>query len=132
MNPESFTPAHFQWAFVDGVATITLQRPGLTSALRRDLRAVLEAVADDEAVRAVLVTGSGRAFCVGQDLGEHVEKLRSNAASSLSFTGQYARPRGPPCRPAPVNFAPHPHGLDADAVSPGPSCSRSAPCSAPR
>jgi 2-(1,2-epoxy-1,2-dihydrophenyl)acetyl-CoA isomerase len=41
-------------------------------------------VADDEAVRAVLLTGTGRAFCVGQDLGEHVEVLRGSAESSLS------------------------------------------------
>jgi 2-(1,2-epoxy-1,2-dihydrophenyl)acetyl-CoA isomerase len=68
----------------DGVATITLQRPGLSSALRRELRAVVEEVAGDDAVRAVLLTGSGRAFCVGQDLAEHVESLRGNAAASLS------------------------------------------------
>jgi 2-(1,2-epoxy-1,2-dihydrophenyl)acetyl-CoA isomerase len=68
----------------DGVATITLQRPGLSSALRRDLRAVVEEVTADDAVRAVLLTGSGRAFCVGQDLAEHVESLRGNAAASLS------------------------------------------------
>jgi 2-(1,2-epoxy-1,2-dihydrophenyl)acetyl-CoA isomerase len=67
-----------------GVATITLQRPALTSALRRDLRAVVEEVGVDDSVRAVLLTGTGRAFCVGQDLGEHVEKLRGNAEASLS------------------------------------------------
>jgi 2-(1,2-epoxy-1,2-dihydrophenyl)acetyl-CoA isomerase len=67
-----------------GVATITLQRPGLSSALRRDLRAVVEEVGADDSVRAVLITGTGRAFCVGQDLAEHVENLRQNAESSLS------------------------------------------------
>jgi 2-(1,2-epoxy-1,2-dihydrophenyl)acetyl-CoA isomerase len=67
-----------------GVATITLLRPGLSSALRTELRALLEEVAADDSVRAVLLTGSGRAFCVGQDLAEHIEKLRGNAASSLS------------------------------------------------
>jgi 2-(1,2-epoxy-1,2-dihydrophenyl)acetyl-CoA isomerase len=67
-----------------GVATLTLQRPGLSSALRRDLLAAVEAVAVDESVRAVLLTGTGRAFCVGQDLAEHVESLRGNAATSLS------------------------------------------------
>jgi 2-(1,2-epoxy-1,2-dihydrophenyl)acetyl-CoA isomerase len=67
-----------------GVATLTLQRPGLSSAMRKDLLAAVEEVATDESVRAVLLTGSGRAFCVGQDLAEHVESLRGNAARSLS------------------------------------------------
>jgi 2-(1,2-epoxy-1,2-dihydrophenyl)acetyl-CoA isomerase len=67
-----------------GVATLTLQRPGLSSALRRDLLDAVRSVAADETVRAVLLTGSGRAFCVGQDLAEHVESLRGNAATSLS------------------------------------------------
>ena len=68
----------------DGVATLTLLRPGLTSESRRALLAAVEAVAADPSVRAVLLTGSGRAFCVGQDLGQHVEALRGNAALSLS------------------------------------------------
>ena len=48
-----------------GVATLTLQRPGLSHALRTDLLAAVQAVAADESVRAVLITGTGRAFCVG-------------------------------------------------------------------
>ena len=68
----------------DGVATLTLQRPALSSALRRDLLAAVRDIATDESVRAVLLIGSGRAFCVGQDLAEHVESLRGNAATSLS------------------------------------------------
>src|SRR3954470_8720375 len=68
----------------DGVATITLQRPGLSHALRGDLLAAVSEVAGDDSVRAVVLTGSGRAFCVGQDLAEHVEALRGNAATSLS------------------------------------------------
>jgi 2-(1,2-epoxy-1,2-dihydrophenyl)acetyl-CoA isomerase len=71
-------------ADADGVATITLQRPGLSHALRTDLLGVVRAVAADPAVRAVVLTGTGRAFCVGQDLAEHVEALRGNAATSLS------------------------------------------------
>jgi len=58
----------------DGVATITLDRPDkLNSAtshmLHELLGALREADADDE-VRAVLLTGSGRAFCAGQDLDD--------------------------------------------------------------
>lgn len=68
----------------DGVATLTLQRPGLSHALRGDLLAAVRDVGADPSVRAVLLTGTGRAFCVGQDLAEHVESLRGNAATSLS------------------------------------------------
>jgi 2-(1,2-epoxy-1,2-dihydrophenyl)acetyl-CoA isomerase len=68
----------------EGVATLTLQRPALSHQLRTELLGHVRDVADDRAVRAVLLTGTGRAFCVGQDLGEHVEVLRGSAESSLS------------------------------------------------
>jgi 2-(1,2-epoxy-1,2-dihydrophenyl)acetyl-CoA isomerase len=68
----------------DGVATLTLQRPGLSHALRGELLALVRDVAADPSVRAVLLTGTGRAFCVGQDLGEHVGSLRGDAEHSLS------------------------------------------------
>src|SRR3954467_2005777 len=68
----------------DGVATLTLLRPGLSHALRTDLLAAVQEVGADESVRAVLLTGSGRASCVGQDLAEPIESLRGNAATSLS------------------------------------------------
>jgi 2-(1,2-epoxy-1,2-dihydrophenyl)acetyl-CoA isomerase len=55
-----------------GVARIELNRPGALNAwdeqLGRDLRAAVEAAADDEEVRAVLITGAGRAFSSGADL----------------------------------------------------------------
>jgi 2-(1,2-epoxy-1,2-dihydrophenyl)acetyl-CoA isomerase len=76
----------------DGVATVTLQRPGLSSALRVDLLGVVREIAADESVRAVLLTGSGRAFCVGQDLAEHVESLRGNASTSLRVVEEEYNP----------------------------------------
>ncbi|MCW2618445.1 MAG: fadB [Modestobacter sp.] len=60
-----------------GVATLTLQRPGLSHQLRTELLTHVREVAADESVRAVLLTGTGRAFCVGQDLAEHLESLRA-------------------------------------------------------
>ena len=58
----------------DGVATITLARPDALNALDRPMKAALLAatgrVARDPAVRAVILTGEGRAFCAGQDLKE--------------------------------------------------------------
>jgi 2-(1,2-epoxy-1,2-dihydrophenyl)acetyl-CoA isomerase len=76
----------------DGVATLTLQRPGLSHALRTDLLAAVRAVAADESVRAVLITGTGRAFCVGQDLAEHIESLRGDAATSLNVVVEEYNP----------------------------------------
>ena len=61
----------------DGVATITLDRPdalnALTVAMKVELLAAFKAVARDRAVRAVVLTGAGRAFCAGQDLKERLE-----------------------------------------------------------
>jgi 2-(1,2-epoxy-1,2-dihydrophenyl)acetyl-CoA isomerase len=75
-----------------GVATITMLRPGLSHASRTDLLAVVRDVAADQSVRAVLLTGTGRAFCVGQDLGEHIESLRGNAATSLNVVVEEYNP----------------------------------------
>jgi 2-(1,2-epoxy-1,2-dihydrophenyl)acetyl-CoA isomerase len=65
----------------DAVATIRLVRPdemnSLTLATKVALRDALHEVAADDTVRAVVLTGSGRAFCVGQDLREHAEALRA-------------------------------------------------------
>lgn len=59
---------------IDGVAVLTLNRPkarnSLTAALIRRLRAELAAADADDTVGAVVLTGAGRAFCAGLDLGE--------------------------------------------------------------
>ncbi|MGP4000913.1 enoyl-CoA hydratase-related protein [Streptomyces sp. 8N706] len=66
----------------DGLATITLNRPDAMNALNVEtkvaLRDSLRQAADDPAVRAVLLIGSGRAFCVGQDLKEHIGLLAAD------------------------------------------------------
>jgi 2-(1,2-epoxy-1,2-dihydrophenyl)acetyl-CoA isomerase len=58
----------------DGVARITLNRPDVLNSFTRPMgRALCEALggaASDASVRAVLLTGSGRGFCAGQDLAE--------------------------------------------------------------
>ena len=56
------------------VRTLTLNRPAalnsFTQALHAELRAALDAVAAEPAVRAVVITGAGRGFCAGQDLND--------------------------------------------------------------
>ena len=60
-----------------GVATITLNRPAslnsLTVPMKVELLGALRRVERDTAVRAVILTGAGRAFCAGQDLRERLE-----------------------------------------------------------
>lgn len=67
----------------DQVATVTLNRSEAMNALdlatKESLLTALRAVADDPQVRAVVLTGSGRAFCVGQDLNELKDGLAADA-----------------------------------------------------
>src|SRR6476620_3858503 len=74
----------------DGIATITLNRPdamnSLDVATKEALLGVVRQVADDPAVRCVVLTGTGRAFCVGQDLKEHIEILHSASSDALFRT----------------------------------------------
>jgi 2-(1,2-epoxy-1,2-dihydrophenyl)acetyl-CoA isomerase len=71
----------------DGVVTLTLNRPDSLNSFNLALKvALLEAVeaADaDPACRAVVLTGAGRAFCVGQDLKEHVATLEGSSGAPL-------------------------------------------------
>lgn len=73
-----------------GVGTISLNRPAALNALddptKDALLAALERLGGDDAVRCVVLTGTGRAFCVGQDLREHAEVLRSGDQERLWST----------------------------------------------
>ncbi|MBY8848380.1 enoyl-CoA hydratase/isomerase family protein, partial [Saccharothrix sp. MB29] len=80
----------------EGVRTFTLNRPeafnAFTVALKeRLLEAVLEAAADD-AVRAVVLTGAGKAFCAGQDLKEHVALLEAGDPAPLHTVERHYNP----------------------------------------
>jgi 2-(1,2-epoxy-1,2-dihydrophenyl)acetyl-CoA isomerase len=78
------------YTVADGVATITLNRAdamnSLDVATKVALRDAVTEAAADQAVRCVVLTGSGRAFCVGQDLKEHIEILRSESSDALFRT----------------------------------------------
>ncbi|HVR28571.1 MAG TPA: enoyl-CoA hydratase-related protein [Thermoanaerobaculia bacterium] len=56
-----------------GVATLTLNRPermnAWTAQMASELSSALRAANDDDDVRAIVITGAGRAFCAGADLG---------------------------------------------------------------
>lgn len=77
-------------AIEDTVAIVTLNRPevrnAINDALRTELVAVLERVAADETVRAVVLTGKGKAFCSGGDISGMKERLES-PADQVAFNG---------------------------------------------
>jgi 2-(1,2-epoxy-1,2-dihydrophenyl)acetyl-CoA isomerase len=79
-----------------GVATLTFNRPdslnSLDLALKEALRDVLAALSADDSVRAVVLTGAGRAFCVGQDLHEHVATLRDGSQPPLGTVVEHYNP----------------------------------------
>ena len=66
-------------------AKIVLNRPermnAWSSAMSRDLLAVLRDVAGDDAVRAVMLTGAGKAFCSGADLKEGAQSATANGGA---------------------------------------------------
>jgi enoyl-CoA hydratase/carnithine racemase len=63
------------YAVLDGIATVTLNRPeklnAYTSEMGEELCAAFDRAREDAAVRAVILTGAGRGFCAGVDL-EHL------------------------------------------------------------
>ena len=94
MNDQSLAPLLVR-STADQVATLTLNRPRQYNALSSDLLAALhaelDALAGDESVRVVLLTGAGNAFCSGHDLREmralgrreEVEKLFASCSAMM-------------------------------------------------
>ncbi|CAN5814074.1 2-(1,2-epoxy-1,2-dihydrophenyl)acetyl-CoA isomerase PaaG [soil metagenome] len=71
-----------------GIATITLNRPEKLNAfighMRRDLAEALEATGSDRAIRVVVVTGAGRAFCAGGDVAFMADLVERQDAEEFS------------------------------------------------
>jgi 2-(1,2-epoxy-1,2-dihydrophenyl)acetyl-CoA isomerase len=62
------------FAITEGVATLTFNRPkslnSFTVEMHAEIRAAMQQVTDDAAIRCLVITGAGRGFCAGQDLGD--------------------------------------------------------------
>jgi 2-(1,2-epoxy-1,2-dihydrophenyl)acetyl-CoA isomerase len=71
----------------DNIATITLNRPDVYNAfndpLSYELQDALKQVERDASVRAIILTGAGKAFCSGQDLKASMESGKRNLSESL-------------------------------------------------
>ncbi|WP_313629612.1 enoyl-CoA hydratase/isomerase family protein [Pseudomonas sp.] len=74
----------------DGIAILTLNRPEARNAISDDMRSLLierlEEIASDPAIRALVVTGTGKGFCAGGDI-KGMEKRMSAPAGEVAFNG---------------------------------------------
>src|SRR5436309_7061205 len=84
----------------DGVAVLTLNRPDRLNAwtygMQIALFDLLQACADDERVRVIVITGAGRGFCPGADM---------NDLSALSSDGAASEARADRTDTRPITFA---------------------------
>jgi 2-(1,2-epoxy-1,2-dihydrophenyl)acetyl-CoA isomerase len=78
------------------VVTITLDRAdrgnALTAQLKGELLDALTEAADDGEVRAVVLTGAGKAFCAGQDLAEHAAALDAGPSTAFDTIERHYAP----------------------------------------
>src|SRR5262245_55825937 len=78
---------------VDGVATLTLNRPEAMNAwngrMATEVEAALLECEADDAVRAVVVTGAGRAFCAGMDLSSGGDESDAPAGEQRPYPERF-------------------------------------------
>src|ERR1700730_8871951 len=72
----------------DSVAVVSLNRPELRNAVTlnmwRELASLFTGLAEDDDIRAVVLTGSGADFCVGADVSEF-DRIRENRDQSAAY-----------------------------------------------
>lgn len=83
--------SQIRYEVVDRVATITLDRPdqlnAFTGTMLRELLDAFDRVDADDEVRAVIVTGAGRAFCAGADLSAGGETFSGGGSDQMTRAG---------------------------------------------
>jgi enoyl-CoA hydratase/carnithine racemase len=98
VNPKAAMQTTYQtirYDVVDAIATITLHRPeklnAYTLEMMNELIHALDRIDADDAVRAVIVTGEGRAFCAGADLSAGAGTFQGR---SVDYTDESSRDKG--------------------------------------
>lgn len=85
---------HIAYEVSDGVATITLDQPdalnAFTARMMQELLDVFDRTDGDDAVRAVIVTGRGRAFCAGADLSAGGDTFDRSARGAEALSDEDA------------------------------------------
>ena len=80
----------------EGLATLTLNRPDKRNAMSDDMRSefidALESISADKSIRALVLTGAGKAFCAGGDI-EGMQRRLSAPAGEVGFNGWHRQQR---------------------------------------
>jgi 2-(1,2-epoxy-1,2-dihydrophenyl)acetyl-CoA isomerase len=93
MGNDQAAPSEIVAVEVTGaVGIVTMRTPALSTAAKERLLAALRQLDSDDAVRAVVLTGTGKVFCAGQDLGEHAAALEANPASAFDTLAEHYNP----------------------------------------
>jgi 2-(1,2-epoxy-1,2-dihydrophenyl)acetyl-CoA isomerase len=78
-----------RWERDGGVGTLTINRPeqfnGMTNQMLREAHELLHAVADDETLTVIVLTGAGKAFCPGADLKHYTSGEADEAGRDEHF-----------------------------------------------
>jgi enoyl-CoA hydratase/carnithine racemase len=87
LDPQTLEPTHFLWAFEDGVATVTLNRPERKNPLTFDsyseLRDTFGELAHTPQVKSIVIAGAGGNFCSGGDVHDIIGPLTKMDESGL-------------------------------------------------
>jgi 2-(1,2-epoxy-1,2-dihydrophenyl)acetyl-CoA isomerase len=92
----------------DGVGILTLNRPqslnSFNTEMHEEIRVAFKQVRDDAAIRCLIITGSGRGFCAGQDLSDRAVSAQDGAPDLGESVEKYYNPliRGIMTLPKPV------------------------------
>lgn len=80
----------------DGIATLTLNRPdkrnAMSDEMRTDFIGALESVAADKEIRALVITGAGKAFCAGGDIAGMEQRMEA-PTGEIGFNGWHRQQR---------------------------------------
>ena len=99
MPPDTTQPAAIECQVSDGIATLLLNRPevrnAIDDAMRAELIGILDRLGSDDAIRAMVITGKGKAFCAGGDIAG-----MQRAAEGAARRGRLQRLAAPAAHPS--------------------------------
>lgn len=87
---------NIEFEIKEGVATLTLNRPkslnSFTVEMHTEIREVMQQVIEDPDIRCLVITGAGRGFCAGQDLGDRASSGEGTAPDVGASVEKYYNP----------------------------------------